>query len=138
MHPEFTFVNAAEQMRRFIDQHPNGKRLVLGISGDELTMMTHVPSVCDDFGTEELVAKLARYQPGWWVTWNDIDPSTLEDLHIRYSLEQVAAFRALDHPERNVLVLFKLHPLPKGGERDASEDDLQRVLPGDRIEIPIE
>jgi 4-amino-4-deoxy-L-arabinose transferase-like glycosyltransferase len=137
-HPEFTFVTAAQELTQYIDEHPNGKRLLVSISGDQITMTTHLPSLCDDFGTQELVAKLAAYQPGWWATWNDIDPGTLEDLHAHYSLEQVASFRAFDDPDRNVLVLFKLHPLPNGQVRETDGQNLQVELPGDKIEIPIE
>jgi hypothetical protein len=86
----------------------------------------------------DLPAKLAYYQPGWWATWNDIDPGTLEDIHTHFSLEQVASFPAFDDPERNVLVLFKLHPLPVGKVRNPGDQNLQIPLDGDRIEIPIE
>jgi len=137
-HPEYTFVEAAQRLTRYIDEHPNGKRLLVSISGDQLTLVTHLPTLCDDFGTQELPAKLAAYQPGWWAAWNDIDPGTLEDLHTRYSLEQVAKFRAFDDPERNVLVLFKLHPLPGGRVRDFGMENMQVPLPGDKIDIPIQ
>jgi len=136
-HPEYTFVDAAQRLTQYVDAHPNGKRLLVSISGDQITMVTHLPSVCDDFGTQELVAKLTAYQPGWFATWNDLDPGTLEDLHNLYSLEQVAVFRAFDDPERNRLVLFKLHPLPKGTVRESGAG-LQVPLPGDKFDIPIE
>lgn len=74
LHPEYTLVPAARQLARYIDQHPNGKRLLLSISGDEITMITDLPTICDDFGTQDLVSKLKAYQPGWFATWNDIDP----------------------------------------------------------------
>jgi hypothetical protein len=135
-HPEYTWTAAAAALTRYIDQHPNGNRLVVSISGDEITMMTHLPSLCDDFGTQELPAKLRRYQPGWWATWNDIDQGTLEDLHLHYSLEQAASFHALDDPERNVLVLFKLRPLP-GRDREPGPA-LRDVMAGDRIGIPVQ
>ena len=140
-HPEYSFVTAARALTSYIDQHPNGNRLLLSISGDEITMVTHLQSICDDFSMHtpqmpDLSAKLAHYQPGWWATWNDIDPGTLEDLHTRYSLEQVAEFKAFDDPERNVLVLFKLHPLPK--PRLIQGDNLQQPLAGDKIDIMIE
>ena len=136
--PEYTFVTAARSLTRYIDEHPNGKRLLVSISGDEITMETHIPSLCDDFGTTPLERKLAQYQPGWYAAWNDLDPGTLADIHTHFSLEQVATFRAFDDPERNVLVLFKLHPLPRGHVRDEGDMDLQGQLPGDRFTIPIE
>jgi hypothetical protein len=142
-HPEYTFVDAARQLTSYIDAHPNGKRLLVSISGDQITLLTHLPALCDDFGTPsaaypDLPAKLAAYQPGWWATWTDIDVGTLEDLHARYSLEQVASFRALDDPERNILVLFKLHPLPGGEVRWSDEHNLTIPLPDDKIAIPVQ
>ena len=138
LHPEYTFVDAAQRLTRYIDEHPNGNRLLLSISGDQITLATHLPSICDDFGTEDLAPKLAVYRPGWYATWNDLDPGTLEDLHNRFSLEQVASFRAFDDPDRNVLVLFKLRPLPGGQVRDPGRQNLLLPLKGDKIDIPVE
>jgi hypothetical protein len=137
-HPEFTFVDAARSLTRYIDEHPNGRRLLVSISGDQVSLVTHLPVLCDDMGTQDLAGKLAAYQPGWFATWNDLDPGTLEDIHNHFSLEQVAGFRAFDHPERNMLVLFKLHPLPPGQKLDPSLQNLQEPLPEDKIDIPIE
>ena len=142
-HPEYTFVNAARQLTAYMDQHPNGNRILVSISGDEISLVSHVETLCDDFGTRspkfpDLATKLAVYQPGWWATWNDIDLGTLEDLHTHYSLEQVASFRAFDDPERNELVLFKLHPLTDGDVRLIEGTNLQKTLPGDKISIPLE
>jgi len=137
-HPEYTYVNAARTLTTYIDTHPNGNRILDSISGDEISMMTHIPALCDDFGTLDLPTKLARYKPGWYATWNDLDPGTLEDIHTHFSLEQVASFPALDDPERNVLVLFKLHPLAGGKAREPHGTNLQQPLEGDKILIPVE
>ncbi len=137
-YPQYTFVTAADRLTRYIDTHPNGKRLLVSISSDEITLMTHLPTLCDDFGTQDLAGKLADYQPGWYATWNDLDPGTLEDIHAHFSLEQVAWFRALDDPDRNVLVLFKLHPLPNGRVREPEDEPLNIPLPEDKIDIPVE
>jgi hypothetical protein len=138
VHPEYTWVHAASQRALYIDTHPNGHRLQDSISGDEITLLTHVPSLCDDFGTEELAPKLAACQPGWYASWNDLDPGTLGDLHTNNSLKQVASFPAFDDPDRNLLVLFKLHPLPNGAMRDPGQQGLKVALPDDRIDVPIE
>ncbi len=137
-HPEYTWVNAAAQLTQYIDAHPNGKRELVSVSGDDITLMTHLPSLCDEISFEDLGEKLERYQPGWYASWNGIDPVILSELHTHESLEQVASFPALDDPERNVLVLFKLHPLPDGEERDEDDPGMTGPLPDDRIEVPVE
>ena len=138
-HPQYSFVNAAAELARYVDAHPNGRPMLVSISGDQIMLATHLPALCDDFGTEDLPEKLGRYQPGWYAAWNDLDPATLQDLHTRYSLEQAASFPAFDDKERNVLVLFKLHPLPGGAVRriDGGQD-LTQPLPDDKIDVTIE
>ncbi len=137
-HPEYTFVNAAAQLARYIDAHPNGNRLLVSVSGDEIMLLTHLPALCDDFGTMELPDKIGKYKPGWFASWNDLDPGTLADLHTRYSLQQVAAFPAFDDKERNLLILFKLRPLPGGRVRDEGDTDMRVELPDDSFDAPIE
>jgi hypothetical protein len=138
LHPSYTFVKAARQLTAYIDAHPNGNRQLMSVSGDEISLITHVPALCDDFGTMDLPARSARYMPGWYAAWNSLDPGTLADLHTHFSLEQVASFYAFDDADRNVLVLFKLHPLPGQRVRKYSDQDLTRPLPDDKIGIPTE
>jgi hypothetical protein len=138
LHPSYTFVNAAQQLTAYIDAHPNGNRQLMSVSGDEISLITHVPALCDDFGTLDIPAKSARYMPGWYAAWNDLDPGILADLHTHFSLEQVASFNAFDNSERNVLVLFKLHPLPGNRVRNYSDRDLTKPLPDDNFDIPVE
>lgn len=111
-HPQYTFVTAAENLTRYIDRHPNGNRLLLSISGNDIGLITGMPAICDDFGTLDLPARIHRYQPGWYAAWNELDPGTLEDLHTQFKLQEVARFPAFDDEDRNVLILYKLRPLP--------------------------
>jgi hypothetical protein len=86
-HPEYTFVNAATQLTQYIDTHPNGKRLMVSTSGDEITLITRLPAICDELSTE-----------GWPTRWpvragmvrfmERSRSRALVDLHTRYSLEQ--------------------------------------------------
>lgn len=138
MHPEYSFMQAAQALVRFVKDHPNGRPLLVATSGDQIALMAHLQSLCDDFGTVPLHDKIGHYQPGWFATWNDLDPGALADLHTHYSVEQVASFRALDDPQRNRLVLFKLHPLPHGLIRDQVDENLQIALPGDKIDIDLQ
>jgi 4-amino-4-deoxy-L-arabinose transferase-like glycosyltransferase len=111
-HTDHTFFLAARRLTRYIDRHPNGNRMLLSISGANITLITHLPSICDDFGTYDLPYRIHTYQPGWYAAWNEIDPGTLEDLRTQYSLQRVARYHAFDDEDRNVLILYKLIPLP--------------------------
>jgi hypothetical protein len=115
-HPEYTWLNAANNLTRYIDRHPNGNRLLLSISGDEITLITGLPAICDDFGPWDLPDRTQHYQPGWYAAWNELDEGTAADLATQYTLEQVATFDAFDDPDRDHLVLYKLHPLRADSE----------------------
>lgn len=111
LHPEYTWLDAANGVTQYIDQHPNGNRLLLSVSGDEITLLTGLPGLTDEVGTWKLTARTAHYRPGWFATWNQVDPPAAAALSTQYTLEQVATFNAFDDPDRNQLILYKLHPL---------------------------
>ena len=50
----------------------------------------------------------------------------------------MADFPALDDPDRSDLVLFKLHPLPGGQERDPGVQNLKVKLPGDVFDLDVD
>jgi hypothetical protein len=83
---------------------------VLSISGSDLSLMTGLPSICDDFGTLELSDRVRQYQPGWYVAWNQVDDDKMDALTPLYRLKRVASFPAMDDPERNLLILYRLDP----------------------------
>lgn len=112
-HPEYTFVTAAEQIRRIVDSDHAHNPLVLSISGSDLSLMTGLPSICDDFGTMELEDRVRAYRPGWYVAWNQVDDDKMDALTSLYRLKRVASFPAMDDPERNLMILYRLDPIPK-------------------------
>ena len=122
-HPDYTFVNAARGVTGYIDHHPGPRRLLLSISGDDIQMITHLPAICDDYGTWDLPYRIHAYQPGWYATWNEMDPGTLTDLQTQYSLEQVASFPAFDDPDRNLLLLYRMIPLPPAKQTYSAKDE---------------
>jgi 4-amino-4-deoxy-L-arabinose transferase-like glycosyltransferase len=121
-HPEFTYLTAARELTRTMDAAPGDNKLLMSISGDQLTLMTGVKAICDDFGTDELEARIARYDPGWYASWDDIDPETLASLQLFYRLEWVASWPAMDDPDRRVLNLWRLVPLKQRLWPPAPED----------------
>lgn len=108
--PEYTFLRAAEEIRRIVEADPRHNPLVLSISGSDLSLMTGVPSICDDFGTMDLAVRVATYKPGWYATWNQVDDDKMDALTPLYHLERVAAFPSMDDPDRNLLILYRLDP----------------------------
>jgi len=113
-HPEYTLVEAAKQVHDYIaddlKQDPNHNPLVLSISGSDLSLMTGIHSICDDFGTLELQDRINQYRPGWYVAWNEIDDDKMDALTPLFHIERVAAFPAMDDPDRNLMILYRLDP----------------------------
>ena len=112
--PQYTLLSAARQVHDYIAADrvadPSHSPLVLSISGSDLSLMTGVPSICDDFGTLELPDRVKKYRPGWYVAWNQIDDDKMDAMSPLFQPVRVAAFPAMDDPDRNVLVLYRLDP----------------------------
>ncbi len=109
-HPEYTFLNAAAQVERVVESEPNHSHVVLSISGSDLSLMTGLPSICDDFGTMDLEDRIAAYHPGWFIAWNMVEDDKMEALARFYRLTRIAAFPAMDDPDRNLLIVYRLNP----------------------------
>ena len=122
--PEYTFLSAANQVHNAIERQraqdrasgqPVHPELTLSISGAALSLMTGLPSICDDFGTMTLPQRIATYKPGWYVAWNDVEDDKMEALAPLYRLVKVGVWPAFDDSDRNLLVLYRLDPLQQQG-----------------------
>jgi hypothetical protein len=112
--PDYTFTSAAARIQQIISADPAHNPLILSISGSNLSLMTGLPSICDDFGTMDLPVRVQAYHPGWYVAWNQVDDDKMDALTPMYHLQRIAAFPALDDPERNLLILYRLDPATPG------------------------
>ena len=106
--PEYTFLIAAKEIHQIVSSDKKHSALVLSISGSDLSLMTGLPSICDDFGTMELADRVRMYRPGWYVAWNQVDDDKMDALTPLYRLERIASFPAFDDPDRNLLILYRL------------------------------
>ncbi len=113
-HPEYTFVGAAHQIDDYIKAEDAKDRtrnpLVLSISGSDLSLMTGMRSICDDFGTADLIDRVRQYNPGWYVAWNLIEDDKMEALQPLFHVTRVATFPAMDDQDRNLLIVYRLDP----------------------------
>jgi hypothetical protein len=111
LHPTYDFEAAAQGIKQAVLADKTHPHLILSISGSELTLMTGLPSIDDDFGTASLEDRVKQYRPGWYVAWNEVDDDKADSLTLYYQLQRVAAFPAYDDPDRNLLILYRLNPL---------------------------
>lgn len=109
--PAYTFQNAAIGIKHIIDRDASSRRLLLAESGDQITLMTGQPSICDDFGATPLRDEIQQRDPGWFAAWDAINPETVAELHTRYHLQRVASFPVSSDPGRSVLLFYRLVPL---------------------------
>jgi hypothetical protein len=124
LHPEYTWVNAAARLHEAVEREAKApraqgsatpSRLVLSISGSDLSLITGLPSICDDFGTMTLSDRIATYKPGWYAAWNAVEDDKMEALAPFYRLQRVMSAPAFDDPDRNLLVLYRLDPVAPAG-----------------------
>jgi 4-amino-4-deoxy-L-arabinose transferase-like glycosyltransferase len=109
-HRQYQFYEAAKSIEAAVNANPAAHRLLLGTSADQLSLMIGVPAINDGYSSEDLTEKVSRYQPGWYVGWNDLDQDILESL-TEYRLDQVASYPVFDHEDRNRLKLYRMVPL---------------------------
>ncbi|WP_433974220.1 ArnT family glycosyltransferase [Tunturiibacter lichenicola] len=127
--PDYTFTSAAAQIHQIVAADRRHNPLILSISGSNLSLMTGLPSICDDFGTMDLAVRVQAYHPGWYVAWNQVDDDKMDALTPMYHLQRVAAFPAMDDPERNLLILYRLDPaIPGTPPRHRRKPIIPRLL----------
>ncbi len=109
-HPTYTFRSAAEGIAQIVRADKDHSNLILSISGSDITLMTGLPSIDDDFGTLELPDRVKAYRPGWYAAWNELDDDKMDALTPIYHPMRVASFPAMDDSDRNLLILYRLDP----------------------------
>jgi 4-amino-4-deoxy-L-arabinose transferase-like glycosyltransferase len=109
-HRQYQFYGAAKSIQAMVNADHGANRLLLGTSADQLSLMTGIPAINDAYSSEDLTEKTVRYQPGWYVSWNDLDQDILESL-TDYRLDEVANYPVFDHEDRNRLKLYRMVPL---------------------------
>ena len=109
-HPTYDFEAAAQAIKQIVLADPTHSHIILSISGSDLTLMTGLPSIDDDFGTASLDDRVLQYRPGWYAAWNDVEDDKADSLTPVDDLQRVAAFPAMDDPDRNLLILYRLDP----------------------------
>jgi 4-amino-4-deoxy-L-arabinose transferase-like glycosyltransferase len=109
-HRQYQFYGAAKSIQATVNAEPGANRLLLGTSADQLSLMIGISAINDGYSSEDLTEKVSRYQPGWYVGWNDLDQDILESL-TEYRLDQVASYPVFDHEDRNRLKLYRMVPL---------------------------
>jgi 4-amino-4-deoxy-L-arabinose transferase-like glycosyltransferase len=109
-HRQYQFLGAAKSIQATVNADHGANRLLLGTSADQLSLMTGIPAINDAYSSEDLTEKTVRYQPGWYVSWNDLDQDILESL-TDYRLDEVANYPVFDHEDRNRLKLYRMVPL---------------------------
>jgi hypothetical protein len=109
-HRQYQFLSAAKSIQAMVKAHPDAHPLLLGSSGDQLSLMTGIPAINDEYSSEVLGQKVSLYQPGWYVGWNDLDDDIVGDLSA-FRLDEVASYPVFDHDDRNRLKLYRLVPV---------------------------
>jgi hypothetical protein len=61
----------------------------------------------------DLEDRVKTYHPGWYVAWNQVDDDKMDALTSLYHVQRVASFPAMDDPDRNLMILYRLDPIQR-------------------------
>jgi 4-amino-4-deoxy-L-arabinose transferase-like glycosyltransferase len=114
-HRQYQFYDAAKSIQAIVDADPAVHRLLLGTSGDQLSLMTGIPAINDGYSNQDLARKVLAYQPGWYVGWNELDQDIMDSLSA-FRLDEVANYAVFDREERNRLKLYRMVPLKEASK----------------------
>ena len=110
VHPDYSFWVAAEGIGAIVRADGEEAPMLLSDSGDDITLWTGVPAVCERYSTAGLDGVLSKYRPGWYAAWPGWEDEAIAQVGQRYKLNEVARYRVFDDPLRETLVLYKLTP----------------------------
>ena len=108
--PAYTYLDAARHIAQIVKADRARSPLILSVSGSDLTLMTGLPSINTEFGTLDLDQRVKLYRPGWYVAWNELEDEDMTAIAPLYHPVRVASFPAMDDPDRNLLILYRLDP----------------------------
>jgi hypothetical protein len=108
--PTYQYIHAADSIANIIRTTPNHPQLIFGVSGSQLSLMSGIPSINDAYSLQPMPAKLARYNPGWYLAWNSIASSNA-GLLSPYTLQKVASYPVFDDDDRNHLIFYRMTAL---------------------------
>ncbi len=110
LHPEYSFLTAAQSIASVLHADGGAQPLLLSDSGADITLFTGLPAIDEGHPVGGLDALLERYHPGWYAAWPGWEDPAIAQVGRRYRLVEVARYRVFDDPRRQVLVLYKLLP----------------------------
>jgi hypothetical protein len=105
-HPERQFYDAANSIREIVRSDPEQNQMISGVSGSQISLMTGIPSINDDYGPPETASKAAKVQPGWYLVWTSLSSDDIAQFPA-FRLEKVASYPVFDDPGRTPLILYK-------------------------------
>ncbi len=111
-HRDYDLRDAARSIAQIVRAHPEQKQLLMGVSGNQLSLMTGIPSINDGFGTRTPAERVAMYQPGWLVSWNDTPPNP--EAFANRTLQKMASYPIFDDEDRTTLILYEIDPRAAG------------------------
>jgi 4-amino-4-deoxy-L-arabinose transferase-like glycosyltransferase len=114
-HRQYQFDDAAKSIQAIVEADPAAHRLLLGTSGDQLSLMTGIPAINDGYSNQDLRQKALAYQPGWYVGWNELDEDYMGSLSA-FRLDEVANYAVFDREDRNRLKLYRMVPLKEASK----------------------
>lgn len=109
-HPQYTFLSATNSIRGVIDSTPSSNRFIVSDLGDEISLFTGLPSICESYAVFPPADLDKMHHPGWFIYLIGTNKTTpmRQYLFTHHSVVEVARYDIFDDPAHHILVLYKV------------------------------
>ena len=110
LHPDYTFLAAARQIRSTMAADLDHSPLLMSPSGSDISLFTGVPTVGDLFTLLPPDQLAQQYQPGWLALYIPLEAPTRDALALNFHLQEAGRFHIMDDPALDTLILYRISP----------------------------
>ncbi|KPQ36818.1 MAG: 4-amino-4-deoxy-L-arabinose transferase and related glycosyltransferases of PMT family [Phormidesmis priestleyi Ana] len=104
--PQFTLVNMADQVSATIEANPDHPPIVMGHFADTLALVSNIKTINDRMGYRELDYRIETFNPGYYISVGEVEPSIIETIDTYYKKELLQTFDVYQNYDYGVPVHF--------------------------------
>lgn len=110
LHPEYTFLGAAQAIAATIRGDATHSQVLLAGSAEDIALFTGLTPANPEYATASTADLLHEQHPGWYAAYPPWEDAHIANMQKFYTLRETGRYRVFDDPDHEALVLYRLDP----------------------------